>query len=140
MVSTTAQHALRATMFLATHPDEAVAAHEVARATGLPPGYLPKVLRALAHAGILWSRRGPSGGYKLARAAENLRLIDVVSAVAGTGEAPKVRAIESAWPLTQRLNEYSALSAGALANCSIADLLRENGGHPAADPGAARVN
>jgi Rrf2 family protein len=54
---------------------------------GLPPAYLNKQLQALTRAGILSSTPGPKGGFQLARAPENITLLDIVVAVDGPDEA-----------------------------------------------------
>lgn len=48
----------------------------------LPEAYLAKVLRQLVDAGILTSVPGVSGGYRLARPAEQITALQVVQAVA----------------------------------------------------------
>ena len=50
---------------------------------GLSASYLLKHLQALAAAGILESVPGPAGGYRLARAADRISLLDIVLAVEG---------------------------------------------------------
>lgn len=50
---------------------------------GLSASYLLKQLQALTAAGILESVPGPAGGYRLARAAERISLLDIVLAVEG---------------------------------------------------------
>jgi len=47
----------------------------------IPSGYSAKVLGALAQAGILASRRGPNGGFTLARDPERVSVLEVVNAV-----------------------------------------------------------
>lgn len=81
MISSTSEYAIRAVIHLGAHPGEAVAARDIAAATGVPPGYLPKILQELVHAGMVSSRRGPRGGFTLARDPSALRLSDVVDAV-----------------------------------------------------------
>ncbi len=57
------------------------AAHE------LPAAYLNKQLQVLTRAGIVISRPGRRGGFRLARAPEKITLMDVVAAIEGTEEA-----------------------------------------------------
>ena len=45
---------------------------------GLPPRYLEAAMQRLVHADILYSIRGPRGGYKLRRAANSLTLTDIM--------------------------------------------------------------
>ena len=63
--------------------DDTVPAAALAAQFGLSPSYLLKQLNALAAAGILESVPGPCGGYRLARAAESISLLDIVLAVEG---------------------------------------------------------
>ena len=50
---------------------------------GLPGPYLAKILQILGHYGILESHRGPSGGFRLNRAPEEITLKEVVVAMEG---------------------------------------------------------
>lgn len=52
----------------------------------LPPEYLKKRLQALVRAGILTSTRGVGGGFGLARPADRITLLDVVTALEGGTE------------------------------------------------------
>jgi Rrf2 family protein len=86
-------HALRALAFLARHGgDGPVTVDAIARAEGLSEGFLGRVLTALAKAGVLLGGRGSSGGYRLARPARDITLLEVVEAVDGPvwGRAPGV--------------------------------------------------
>ncbi|HEX8275468.1 MAG TPA: Rrf2 family transcriptional regulator [Longimicrobiaceae bacterium] len=81
MLSQTAEHALRAVLYLAQRaPGESVAADAIADALGAPRNYLSKTLNALARQGIVSSMRGPTGGFRLAVGAERLTLEEVVRA------------------------------------------------------------
>ena len=59
-------------------------AQEIAAAEEIPLPILSKVLQDLAHRGLLKSRRGPGGGFRLARRPEEVTLHDVVAAIDGT--------------------------------------------------------
>lgn len=50
---------------------------------GVSPSYLLKHLQAMAGAGLLESVPGPKGGYRLAKAADKITLLDIVLAVEG---------------------------------------------------------
>lgn len=81
MLSRTSEYALRAAIFLARAGDENSTAHRVAEATQVPDGYMSKVLNTLARAKIVSSQRGPSGGFSLTIAPEELTMLRVVEAV-----------------------------------------------------------
>ena len=52
----------------------------IAKRTNLSPSYLSKILQRLAHKGILYSRRGAKGGYRLSRPAASVSLSEIVAA------------------------------------------------------------
>jgi len=81
MISQTTEYALRAVVWLASHPDRSLTAHQIAEATRVPAGYLAKILQGLSRAGLLSSQRGLGGGFRLARPADRLSIWQVVQAV-----------------------------------------------------------
>jgi|TARA_B110000914_G_scaffold222883_1_gene237244 Rrf2 family iron-sulfur cluster assembly transcriptional regulator len=56
---------------------------DIATRTGLPQPYLEQILLALKGAGLVKSKRGVGGGYVLAKAAEEITIGAIVSAVDG---------------------------------------------------------
>lgn len=58
-------------------------AQEVARALRLPLPMAARILKILAQAGLLQATRGPNGGYALARAAKDISIYEVISALEG---------------------------------------------------------
>ena len=78
--------------------DQALPAARLAEYHGVPPAYLAKALQSLAGAGIVESRPGPLGGYRLARPPAAITLLDVVLAVDGEGTAFQCRAIRQRGP------------------------------------------
>jgi Rrf2 family protein len=79
--------------FLAVLPPEAsLPAARLAEFHGVPPAYLAKHLQALARARIVESVPGPKGGYRLARPADEVTMLDIVDAVEGS--APAFRCTE----------------------------------------------
>ncbi len=78
------EYAIRALAHLARFPgDRAARGKEIARAEGLPAPILGKVLQELVRKGLLESRRGPGGGFRLARHPQLITLRDVVAAIDG---------------------------------------------------------
>ncbi|POX47479.1 transcriptional regulator [Streptomyces sp. Ru71] len=71
---------------LLTHADEreAVPRTTLAGYYGLPVAYLAKHLKSLVRAGVLTATSGPRGGFRLARPADRITVLDVVEAVEGT--------------------------------------------------------
>lgn len=81
MFSQTTEYALRAMACLAMRPTDLVPTPALAEQTKVPANYLAKVLQQLAAAKLITGRRGVGGGYKLAKPAAEIRLIDVINAV-----------------------------------------------------------
>jgi FeS assembly SUF system regulator len=68
---------------LALAPDRQENAASVAAATRLPLATVAKLLKALAHAGVVTATRGAAGGYRLSRPAAQISIAEVVSAIDG---------------------------------------------------------
>lgn len=87
--SASATHALRAVAWLAAREDgEAVLGRDLAKEIGVPAHYLSKVLATLARGGVLTASRGVRGGYRLARPASRIKLVDVVVPFEGKRARP----------------------------------------------------
>ncbi len=78
-----AKYAIRAMVCLAVNNGDGrpFSAAGVAEAEQIPPFYLAKVLQDLGRAGLLKSARGRGGGFYLSRPADEITLLEVVSAV-----------------------------------------------------------
>jgi FeS assembly SUF system regulator len=68
---------------IARHPDQAHAAAELAEEVQLPHPTVSKTLKMLVKAGLLVSRRGAQGGYRLARPASQITASDIIAAIEG---------------------------------------------------------
>ena len=84
-----------------------VPAGDIAERLGEARRGIEPVLQALSRAGLLGSTRGPKGGYRLGRAARDMRLSEVVAAVGGASDeaegeaaapAPEARAPKALAP------------------------------------------
>ena len=64
-------------------PERTLPSARLAEYHEVPPAYLAKHLQALSAAGIVESVPGPRGGYRLARPAAEITVLDVVLAVDG---------------------------------------------------------
>jgi FeS assembly SUF system regulator len=69
---------------LAVHPERQMTAAVLAQETSLPKATVAKLLKALAHGGIVTGARGAAGGYRLGREASAISVADVVAAIDGT--------------------------------------------------------
>lgn len=68
---------------LAARPADVLSAPELAEQAGLEAPTVAKVLKPLAQAGLVEGFRGANGGYRLARAAEAISLVEIVEAMEG---------------------------------------------------------
>jgi Rrf2 family protein len=81
------RYALQSLVYLAkAGSGRYVVVEEVARKSGMPPSFLAKVLRGLVEKKFLYVRRGPNGGYALARPAGEIRIADVFEALSDSGK------------------------------------------------------
>jgi Rrf2 family protein len=128
--STTADHALRAVLYLAQQPrDSVTSAAEIADAIGAPRNYLSKTLHSLTRAGVTTSVSGRGGGFALAVPSYRLtlaQLIDVFDDVDAPhrcllGDRPcttdRPCAAHQRWTQIRRTHDH------ALRSTTIADLL-----------------
>lgn len=76
-------YALRAALELAAATDGPLTTDEIGRRQSIPPSYLGAILAELRRATIVRARRGPEGGWTLARPASEITLADVIRAVDG---------------------------------------------------------
>jgi Rrf2 family protein len=78
--------------------DAVLSAAALAEFHGVSPSYLLKHLQALSRAGILSTVPGPKGGYRLARPADEISLLDIVLAVEGAEPAFRCAEIRQRGP------------------------------------------
>jgi Rrf2 family protein len=64
-------------------PGGSASIHEVARAEGLTPAYVAKVLGVLRRGGLVIASRGRDGGYALARPAGDIALSEALTVLGG---------------------------------------------------------
>lgn len=68
---------------MAAAGDAVLSATEIAERAGLEPPTVSKVLKPLSQAGLVEGFRGAHGGYRLARPAASIRLIQIIEAMEG---------------------------------------------------------
>ncbi|MEU0312650.1 Rrf2 family transcriptional regulator [Nocardioides sp. NPDC006273] len=72
-----------ATSLAQLDPGTSVSTAQLAEYFDLPAPYLAKQLKALVKGGVLAATTGPRGGYRLARPATQITLLEIVEAVDG---------------------------------------------------------
>lgn len=76
-------YALVAMTAIARAGEEACSARELAEQHTLPLPALRNILKQLAQHGLIAASRGPQGGYRLARRAEQIAVADLIEAMEG---------------------------------------------------------
>ena len=89
-------------------PGTALPAARLAEFHGVPAAYLAKHLQAMSRAGLLESVGGPRGGYRLARPAAGISVLDVVEAIDGEMPAFRCTEIRRRGPSALPAREYRA--------------------------------
>ena len=82
MLSQKARYALHAMIYLARKADVATVA-EIAERDAIPRKFLEQVLSALGTRGLVIGRRGPQGGYRLARSPDTINFADILRCIDG---------------------------------------------------------
>jgi len=135
MLSSKAKYAVRAAMFLAGHARKAgwAQAAEIAEEEAIPRKFLEVILVQLRDHGLVESRRGVQGGYRLLREAEKISIADIIRIADGmlaltpcasrTRFRPCTDCVDirtcRLQPLMQQARDAVA---GVLENCSLAAL------------------
>ena len=83
-LSNKGRYAVRALFDIAFYNDGGpTQVKEIAERQGIPPRFLEQIFQDLKRASVVGSKRGPQGGYSLARRPADIRLGDVVRALEG---------------------------------------------------------
>jgi Rrf2 family protein len=82
-VTARGDYAVRAAVELAAAGGEPRKVAELAAAQDIPPRFLENILVALRRAGLVQSRRGAEGGFRLSRPPEEITIASVLRAVEG---------------------------------------------------------
>lgn len=81
--------------------DAALSAQKLAEYFDLPEHYLAKHLQQLSSAKIVKTRKGPGGGYRLAKSPDKIPLLAIVEAVDGKGPSFRCTEIRQRGPTAQ---------------------------------------
>jgi Rrf2 family protein len=79
-----ADYGVRVMIYLAAAGAESrLSLVDLAAATNAPVSFLSKVLQTLSHAGLISSRRGQSGGFRISTRGRAASMLDVIEAIDG---------------------------------------------------------
>ena|SRR5215831_2471532 len=77
-------YGLRAVIYLAAQdPEKCCSIAEIAKKQAVPRKFLEKIIQDLMRSGLIKSRRGSCGGYRLARSPDAISFYDVIEAIEG---------------------------------------------------------
>ncbi|MBP2183416.1 RrF2 family transcriptional regulator [Amycolatopsis magusensis] len=137
-----------ATTLAQLEPGTSASTAQLAQYFDLPAPYLAKQLQALVRAGVLTATTGPRGGFRLARQAGEISLLQIVEAIDGTSAPYECREIRQqgrgALPaedcrdtciLAVKMAEAHQAWRESLAGVTLADILA---GIPATAPARTR--
>jgi Rrf2 family protein len=135
-VSAKTDYALRAAVELAAAASDGtpVKGERLATSQSIPLRFLENILLQMRHAGLIESRRGADGGYKLARPPEEITLADVIRAIDGplagvSGQRPETLDFKgTSEPLRDVWIAVRASLRGVLEGVTLADVA--SGGLP----------
>ncbi|CAB4346846.1 unannotated protein [freshwater metagenome] len=82
-ITTKSPYAVAALTELARSPDQPIPVGEIARRREIPAQFLEQLVATLRRGGVLRSQRGVKGGYTLARAADEITVLEVVELLDG---------------------------------------------------------
>ena len=83
-VNTSTRYALLAVGYIAQHKGEGlILSQSITKEYNIPLNYLVKIMLQLVRANVLRSKRGPRGGYSLAKPPNKITMLQVIEAVDG---------------------------------------------------------
>jgi Rrf2 family protein len=136
-VTTRTRYAIRALYDLAFHRrGQSALAKEIAARQQIPLRFLEQIMQDLRRAGLVAARRGPRGGYLLARPPAEVSLAEVLRAVRGPLE--ELLGVEARGP--RRKSGGTAASRAAAVRAVVPDLADDIPALVWADVGARLIN
>jgi FeS assembly SUF system regulator len=114
---------------MAQNRDDLWTASRISQDTGVPLPTVSKLLNALAHAELITSHRGASGGYTLERRAEMITVAEIIQALEGpialtacVDGATGGCEVESICPMRGNWDKVNKAIQGALGQVTLADM------------------
>jgi Rrf2 family protein len=110
-----------------------VTAERLAQAQQIPPKFLESILLQMRRGGVVTAQRGPEGGYRLARSANEISLAEIIRVIDGPlanvrGQRPEhvdyqgaAEALQDVW-IALRASEREILELVTIADVAAGDL------------------
>ena len=131
-VSAKVDYALRAMTELAVAAPSLMTGEQLATAQKIPPKFLESILAQLRNGGLVASQRGAVGGYRLAKAPDEISIADVIRELEGpiaTVRGARPDELEYAGPATGLRDIWLELRSqmrGVLEQTTLADLVTKS--------------
>jgi Rrf2 family protein len=109
------EYALLAMQYIGGKPDDIVSAKEISEELNIPYDFLSKTLQVLLKYGLVISRQGKQGGYKLAKDVEEITVADIINAVEE----------KYAMSIVECFDGNGSVSCNRIKVCSIRDPLKK---------------
>ena len=141
MLTNKGKYGLKALIALASlPPGETAFSNEIASANNIPKKFLDTILLELRNAGIVRSKKGPTGGYSLSRPASEIRIGHAIRVIDGP-LAPIRSAFEACDDcldpetclVRRSMTEVRDAIAEILDNTTLEHLIADNPAQPEAD-------
>ena len=124
-ISQKLDYASRALVHLARHHDgsSVVRADAIAESEEIPPSFLAQILNELKRVGLITSRRGKAGGWKLEHEPAQITLLQIVQAIEPGLIAAQTHAAD---PLGQTWDQLSKAMEDVLNGATLESLSRDD--------------
>ncbi len=84
LYSRAGQYAVQAVLLLALQPEgKLLRIKEIGEQLDIPGPFLAQIFHKLAKFGVLFSMKGPTGGFRLAKPSDEIRISDIIEGVEG---------------------------------------------------------
>lgn len=132
-LSNLADYAVMLLVRLAAEPSALLSAAALSETTGLSPATVGKILGVLTRSGLLHSQRGTTGGFRLARAANEITVTEIVEAVDGPialtnclEDSGDDCSVQSFCSMRSHWSIINSAIRGALSDVTLAELAASN--------------
>ena len=124
-ISTKARYAIMAMLELAMHERQGpLNLTEISQSQGISLSYLEQLFANLRDKGLVKGRRGPGGGYRIAREIKEISVADIMLAVDDSRGANNKDTLDGEkYPPAKLWEGLSARIEGFLSNVSLADCM-----------------
>ena len=78
------EYGIQAVLYMAAQDnDSVIPSDEISKKLKIPKEFISKILQSLTESGVVESKKGKAGGFKLAKNPSKIKLIDIVEAIDG---------------------------------------------------------